>query len=245
MTNNYAMATELKRYLDAALWNNPDTITSNWRDGFVSILQKYLGAPPEVFDFEGKAYTPVTFAETFVNIQSSDYAGLTSFKHHPWYQFFVMEVPDNYNNNTYYNLPLDELLQTVKKCLQNGFTFTWDADVSNRGFQARKGLAKWVTSPEDLNRFQQFKEQPFNEDTRQDLFDKQITQDDHLMQVTGLAKDEAGNEFFIVKNSYGNEGPFDGYVYVSIPYFAINTISVLVNKKALPETVLQKLSAAR
>ena len=88
-------------------------------------------------------------------------------------------------------------------------------------------------------------EERWSELERQKLFESLKTQDDHLMQVTGLAKDEAGNEFFIVKNSYGNEGPFDGYVYVSIPYFAINTISVLVNKKALPETVLQKLSAAR
>jgi len=239
MSHNYKMADQLKAYLDGILSANKDTVPLNWMDGFVKILNSYLGQPPAEFDYNGKHYTPQTFAAEYVTEKPADFMGFTSFSHHPYYTTFVMEVPDNYNSNAYYNLPLADFIKLVKDCLNKGYTLTWDADVSNTGFQTRKGVAMWTGSDADAKALPAFTEQPYTAAIRQELFDKQVTQDDHLMQITGIAKDASGKEYFIVKNSYGLRGPFGGYVYVSMPYFAINTISVLVNKKAVPAGVVK------
>ena len=241
MNHNYKMAEILKAYLDGVLAANPDIIPDNWKDGFIQILKSYLGEPPSEFDYNGKHYTPQSFAAEYITEKPSDFIGLTSFTHHPFYTSFAMEVPDNYNSNTYYNLPLEELINTVKQCIEKGYTLTWDADVSNIGFRQRTGVAMWTNNASDSTAFPNFSEPNFTQKIRQDLFDKQVTQDDHLMQITGITKDEAGKEYFIVKNSWGEVGPYKGYIYVSIPYFAINTISVIVNKKALPGEELNKL----
>lgn len=241
MSRDYKMADDLKGYLDGILKKYKDTIPTNWIEGFMAILNSYLGQPPAEFDYNGKHYTPQTFAAEYITENPADFIGFTSFTHHPYYSSFVMEVPDNYNSNAYYNLPLDEFIQTVKACILKGYTLTWDADVSNSGFQSSKGFAMWVSNPSDAKALPNFTEQPYNATVRQELFDKQVTQDDHLMQITGIAKDAKGTEYFIVKNSYGIRGPFAGYVYVSMPYFAINTISVLVNKKAVPAGVMKEL----
>jgi len=242
MNHNYKMADILKDYLDDILKSNPDTIPANWKDGFVQILNSYLGVPPAEFDYNGKHYTPKSFAAAYITEKPSDFIGFTSFTHHPFYTEFVMEVPDNYNSNAYYNLPLDEFINTVKKCIENGYTLTWDADVSNKGFRQAKGVALWVDNDANASAFPNFTEPNYTQEIRQNLFDKQVTQDDHLMQITGVAKDENGKEYFIVKNSWGEVGPYKGYIYVSIPYFAINTISVVVNKKAVDKTEMDKLA---
>lgn len=241
MSHNYKLEAALKTYLDNVLKANPDTIPASWKDGFIQILNSYLGQPPAEFDYQGKHYTPQTFAAAFITGKPADFIGFTSFTHHPFYTSFVMEVQDNYNSNSYYNLPLDELIQTVKDCINKGYTLTWDADVSNNGFQQTKGIAMWTGSKEDAKALPNFKEQTYTTEIRQQLFDKQVTQDDHLMQITGIAKDANGKEYFIVKNSWGLRGPLQGYIYVSMPYFAINTISVLVNKKAVPAKVMKEI----
>jgi bleomycin hydrolase len=141
MNGDNKMADILKAYLDSILAFNPDTIPSSWKNGFLQILQGYLGTPPSEFDYQGKHYTPQGFATAYISEEPSDFIGLTSFTHHPFYTAFVMEVPDNYNSNAYYNLPLDELINTVKQCIAKGYTLTWDADVSNIGFRHRKGIA--------------------------------------------------------------------------------------------------------
>jgi bleomycin hydrolase len=233
MSHDYAMEGKLKAYLDDVLKNNPDTIPTNWKDGFKTILNSYLGTPPANFTYNGKEYTPKTFAAEQVPVKLSDYIGLTSFTHHPYYSTFSIEVPDNYNSNMFLNLPLDEFIKTVKAALLKGYTVAWDADVSNKGFRQMAGLAKWVNSADEVKAFATYTEKIPTAQIRQELFDKQVTQDDHLMQITGLAKDKSGNEYFIVKNSWGLVGPYSGYIYVSMPYFTINTISVLINKKAV------------
>ncbi|HEY2726366.1 MAG TPA: C1 family peptidase [Parafilimonas sp.] len=240
MNHDYKLEAVLKSYLDNVLAVNPDTIPANWKDGYLQILKSYLGEPPSEFDYNGKHYTPQSFAAEYISEKPSDFIGLTSFTHHAFYTSFVMEVPDNYNSNAYYNLPLDELINTVKNCIEKGYTLTWDADVSNIGFRQGKGIAMWTTNANDSMAFPNFTEPDFTQSIRQDLFDKQVTQDDHLMQITGVAKDENGKEYFIVKNSWGEVGPYKGYIYVSMPYFAINTISVIVNKKALSKDELNK-----
>ena len=242
MSHDYQMEKNLKSYLDNVLAANPDVIPLNWKDGFLQILRSYLGRPPAEFDYNGKHYTPQSFAAEYISAKPSDFIGFTSFTHHPFYTSFVLEVPDNYNSNAYYNLPLDELINTARQSIENGYTLTWDADVSNIGFRQRTGVAMWINNANDSVAFPLFTEQTYTPEIRQELFDKQITQDDHLMQITGIAKDETGKEYFIVKNSWGEVGPYKGYIYVSIPYFAINTISVLVNKKALTDAALKKFA---
>lgn len=235
------METKLKAYLDNLLKSNPDTIPANWKVNFKSILNGYLGEPPASFSYNGKTYTPKSYAEQFVPSKLSGYIGLTSFKHHPYNTSFAIEVPDNYNSNMFYNLPLNEFIKSVKTAVMQGYTVAWDADVSNKGFQMKKGLAKWVDNDDELKDFATFAEKVPTAEIRQDLFDRQVTQDDHLMQITGIAKDSKGNEYFVVKNSWGTGiGPLAGYIYVSMPYFAINTISVVVNKKAISPTLIAK-----
>lgn len=234
----------LKKYMDStlAVSEKKHVLDPNWKAGYIKILQHYLGTPPTTFMYNGKSYTPQTFAAAYVPQKAKDFIGLTSFTHHPFYSDFVMEVPDNYNSNSYYNLPLNELIQTVKDCIQKGYTLTWDADVSNAGFRMNKGLAKFVPAGSKVEDFETYKEPAYSQSLRQQLFDEQITQDDHLMQITGLAKDSNGNEYFVVKNSWGEVGPHKGYIYVSMPYFAINTISVVVNKNAVPKSVKKQLA---
>jgi bleomycin hydrolase len=238
------METKLKAYLDDLLKNNPDTIPAAWKVNYKSILNSYLGEPPATFSYKGKTYTPKSYAAEFVPLKLSGYIGLTSFQHHPYNTTFAIEIPDNYNSNMFYNLPLDEFIKTVKTAVLQGYTVAWDADVSNKGFQMKKGYAKWVDKDDELKDFLSFTEKTPTAEIRQDLFDRQVTQDDHLMQITGLAKDGKGNEYFIVKNSWGKgASPFAGYLYVSIPYFAINTISVVVNKKAIPASLTAKVGS--
>jgi len=234
---------KIKIYLDRVLKSNPDTIPSGWEDSVKVILNSYIGTPPATFTIDGKNYTPKSYAAEFVPVKLSDYIGLTSFTHHPFYSSFSMEVPDNYNSNMYLNLPLDNFIATIKEAIMKGYTIAWDADVSNGGFKQGKGVAKWVNSPDDSKDFLTFTEKTPNQAIRQKLFDDQVTQDDHLMQITGLAKDSTGNDYFIVKNSWGKVGPYEGYIYVSLPYFEINTISVLINKKALPKDLIAKSNA--
>ncbi|HVZ98184.1 MAG TPA: C1 family peptidase [Chitinophagaceae bacterium] len=242
MYHDYKMEAQLKSYLDSILNSNRDTIPPGWKDGYVKILNGYLGEPPAAFKYNGEEYTPKSFAAKFVKEKPDDFIGLTSFTHHPFYTSFVMEVPDNYNSNAYYNLPLNELINTVEDCIMKGYTIAWDADVSNKGFRQRKGVAMWVNDKSESDNFPNFKEDAYTQEIRQELFDKQITQDDHLMQITGIAKDADGNKYFIVKNSWGLVGPFQGFIYVSIPYFAINTISVVVDKRAVSKKEMEKLA---
>jgi bleomycin hydrolase len=233
LDHDYKMHDELQAYLDTLLKNNPDSVPLNWKDGYKKILTNYLGTPPSTFVYNGKEYTPKTFAAEYVQTHFNDFEGFTSFTHHPYYTSFVMEVPDNYNDNTYYNLPLDSLIAVAKESLLNGYTIAWDADVSNNGFLYEKGFAMLLQQTGDSADVPRIKEARYDAGIRQLLFDKQITQDDHLMQITGLAKDADGKEFFIVKNSWGLTNPCGGYLLVSKAYFAINTISILVNKNAV------------
>jgi bleomycin hydrolase len=230
LNNDEKMHKELQNYLDDLLKNNPDSVPLDWKDGYKKILSGYLGTPPSTFTYDDQQYTPKSFAQAYVNIRPDDFEGYTSFTHHPYYTSFVMEVPDNYNDNSYYNLPLDSLIAITQKSILNGYTISWDADVSNDGFIFEKGFAMLLSQSADASNIPNVKEMPYDAQIRQTLFDKQVTQDDHLMQITGLAQDPVGRKFFIVKNSWGKENPCAGYMLVSMPYFAINTISILVNK---------------
>jgi bleomycin hydrolase len=229
---------DLKGYLDDVIKQAP--VPSTWEAGFVRMLDEALGTPPATFAYEGKTYTPRQFADEVLRFRADDYVHLTSFTHHPFYESFILEIPDNFANGSFYNVPLETLRGVVDASLEAGHTVLWDADVSNAGWNQRKGYAQELTQKSDAAN-PDAAEKPIDQATRQRLFDAQITTDDHLMQITGTALSPAGKRFYVVKNSWGDVGPFKGYIHVSEPYFALNTVTVIVPKAALSEELRVRL----
>ena len=212
-------------------------------------LDKYLGKAPETFTYKGKSYTPRTYADE-LGINPDDYVFISSFTHHPFYSPFILEVPDNWAWKQYQNVPLDELIATIDNALNNGYGIAWAADVSEPYFRFKDGLAlvpeNWdnLTDAEKNNCFiHPCKQQNITQEARQAAFDDYQTQDDHGMHIIGLAKDQGGNKFYLVKNSWGNKrNDCDGYFYASEAYVRLKTISITLHKKAVPADLAKKLA---
>lgn len=231
---------KLKGYLQNVLKTKP--LPADWLDGFNKILDDYLGVVPQNFIYKEKTYTPLTFAAEVLKFKQGDYVYLTSFTHHPYNISFILEVPDNYSNGVYYNLPLNELISVAEKAVEKGYSMVWDGDVSNSNFRMRNGFALNLQEPSAVQPFDpETKEEPFNAEKRQELFENLTTQDDHLMHLVGVEKSKSGKKFFIVKDSYGEHGPFKGLIKLSEAYFAINTVSLVVPKVALDESLRNRL----
>ena len=229
-----------------------------------NLFDTYLGKLPEKFTYKGKEYTPKSFAES-LGLNMDDYIELTSFTHHPYYVKFDVEVPDNWEHCLMYNLPLDEMMETVDYALTNGYTVCWDGDVSEKGFSFTNGVAinPEVKKVEDLSntdraRFEKlgekerleevFKfERPYPEikvtpEVRQAGFESFVTTDDHLMHVTGITKDQNGTKYYITKNSWGTDrNKFGGYLNMSESFVRAKTIYVMVHKDAIPKAIKIKL----
>ena len=229
-----------------------------------NLFDTYLGQLPATFTYKGKEYTPKTFAES-LGLNMDDYIELTSFTHHPYYVKFDIEVPDNWEHQLMYNLPLDEMIETVDYALNNGFTVCWDGDVSKKGFSFKNGVAinPEVKKVEDLSntdraRFEKMDEkerleevykfeQPYPEvkvtpEVRQEGFEAFVTTDDHLMHLTGIAKDQNGTKYYITKNSWGTDrNKFGGYLNMSESFVRAKTIYVMVHKDAIPKAIKTKL----
>ncbi|HVI47349.1 MAG TPA: C1 family peptidase [Chitinophaga sp.] len=236
----------MKKYLDSII-KSPAPIPDNWIDHITAILDEHMGKPPASFEYNGKTYTPQTFAKEVLKFNANDYVGLTSFTHHPFYQSFIVEVPDNFSNGAYYNIPLNDLISATESAVRKGCTVAWDADVSNRGFAFGKGYALYPpanTSISEGSINPDMQEGAYTQESRQKLYEELVTQDDHLMHITGIEKSKQGKTFFVVKNSWGLKvGPFEGYVNVSEAYFAINTITLMLPKSALDKELLKKINA--
>lgn len=242
MHNHARLAKELKSYLDSMLKKRP--LPLNWMEGYRDILDKEIGKAPASFEYNGKTYTAKSFADEVLHFKADDYVNLTSFTDHPYYSSYIINIPDNFSNGSYFNLPLDELVSTAKAVIKNGYTFMWDADVSNAGFRQASGLALNVPAGVKISKDSfnlDVKEVGYDAVIRQQLFDELVTQDDHLMQAAGLVKTKDGREFFTIKNSWGEQGPYKGFIMVSEPYFGINTISLVVPKAALSKELQAKL----
>ena len=229
-----------------------------------NLFDTYLGKLPEKFTYKGKEYTPKSFAES-LGLNMDDYIELTSFTHHPYYQKFEVEVPDNWEHAQMYNLPLDEMMQVADYALNNGYTVCWDGDVSEKGFSFKNGVAinpevKKVEdySTTDRARFEKMDEKerleevykfekPFPEvnvtpQVRQEGFEAFVTTDDHLMHLTGIAKDQNGTKYYITKNSWGTErNTFGGYLNMSDSFVRAKTIYIMVHKDAIPKAIKSKL----
>lgn len=239
-------------------------ISTAWRNGFNGILDAYFGELPETFVYEGKTYTPQSFAQS-LPIKMDDYVALTSFTHHPYYKPFMLEVSDNWLGGQYYNLPLDEFKAVVDNALDNGYSILWAADVSEGGFKWNDGyaimpkgksqadmdgteLARWVKLSDREREAEKYKiNGPVEEITvtpelRQQMFDSQETTDDHGMVIVGKAVDQKGNKYYKVKNSWDTNQKYDGYFYVSEPYFLAKTMDIYLNKEALPKATKKNLN---
>ena len=251
----------LKGYMKSLVENS--TLTTAWFNGFKGILDAYLGEVPQTFIYEGKRYTPQSFA-ALLGLKSDDYVSLTSFTHHPFYSKFPIEVPDNWRWADSYNLPLDEMIAAIDNAIMNGYTVAWASDVSEPGF-SRLGIAivpdenapenagsdqaKWLDlSLREKNSFVRekigreiLKEKTITQEMRQQDFDNFKTTDDHGMQIYGIANDQNGNKYYMVKNSWGMTGPYNGIWYASEAYVRYKTTSIVVNKKALPPSIVKKI----
>ncbi|MCU0363861.1 MAG: C1 family peptidase [Bacteroidales bacterium] len=229
-----------------------------------AILDTYLGPAPQNFTYAGKNYTPATFASS-LGINPTDYVSITSFTHFPFYSQGILEVPDNWRMEKFYNVPLDELISIMDFSMNNGYTVNWDGDVSERGFSHAKGVAivPEVTKSEDYSatdraRFEKMSTQerseeayrftgPFPEvkvtqDIRQAGYENFTTTDDHLMHLTGIVKDQNGTKYYVTKNSWGTDrNPFGGYLNMSESYVRAKTIFIMVHKNAIPADIKAKL----
>ena len=261
---NYGTELPVQSELDAvlegfvkALVTNPNRkLTTAWKPAFQGILDAYLGEIPLTFKSEDKVFNPLTYRD-YLGINPDDYVNLTSFTHHPFYEPFIIEVCDNWRWGSAYNLPIDEFMEVMYNAVDNGYTIAWGADVSEKGF-TRNGLAtvpdyeQKVTAGSDQERWvgkseagkeeeKSSEEKVITQEMRQIAYDNKETTDDHGMHIYGLAKDQNGNNFFIVKNSWGKAGDYEGIWYASDAYVRYKTLNIVVHKDALPKSIKKKL----
>lgn len=259
--NHSELESVLKAMLDAVIKNSQGKLTTSWKPAVNAVLDAYLGKVPETFTYNGLTYTPKSFAE-FLGLKMDDYAVLTSFTHHPFYESFGFEVPDNWLWGTALNLPLDEMITTLDNSIKNGYTIAWAADVSEKGFNYREGLAV-VPENEDQIKKKGADNKHFNDagseksgnifeypgaekkvtqEMRQLAFDNYQTTDDHGMHITGIVTDQTGKKFYVVKNSWGTaNNDCDGFFFASEPYVRYKTMNIMVHKDALSKDLKKKL----
>ena len=239
----------LKSMLDAMLKLHDGALNKNWKAAFTGALDGYFGTPPASFTFQGKTYTPQSFAKS-LEINPDDYVEITSFSHHPFYSQFILEVPDNWANGEVYNVPLQDLLRIADNAVNENYSIAWASDVSEKGFSFKNGLAivpqknyEDMTQAEKDSLFAKpGPEKEINQANRQEAFDNLSTTDDHGMQIVGIANDQTGKRYYLVKNSWGTDkNDLDGYFYCSVPYFLYKTTCIMVNKHALPKDIAEKL----
>lgn len=255
----------LREYVDAVVENKNRKLSTSWYDAYTQILDSYLGEVPENFSYDGKTYTPLSFADNYVGLNMNDYVEITSYTHHPFYSKFILEVPDNWSWDAMYNVPLHELEEIIDYSLNNGFTIAWAADVSEKGFATgNKGVAvlpdvpemnmsdaeisRWEALPENERENELYKlekpvpEKKVTQEMRQTAFDNFQTTDDHGMHIIGIAKDSRGETFYKVKNSWGSYNKYNGYFYASKPYVSYKTMCIMVHKDAIPPAIREKLN---
>lgn len=251
INNHSELENILKAQLDQIIKNPNQELTPSWKKAIEATLDAYLGEYPEKFEYQGKTYSPRSFADEVVGIDPDDYFQFTSFTHQPMYEEIMIQVPDNWAWGTSYNVSLDELEEITDYSLEQGYTVGWATDVSETGFSLKNALAVVplkdmveMSSEEKARVFERPQPQlHVNSELRQAAYDSYATTDDHGMQITGLVKDQKGNEYYLVKNSWGErENNFrTGYLNASKAFFRYKTISVLVHRDAIPKSLLKKL----
>ena len=231
-----------------------------WKKAIEAIHDIYLGVRPETFTYEGVEYTPKSFYES-LGLNADDYVSLTSYTHHPFYSSFALEIPDNWRWAQSYNLPIDELMEVFDYAIENGYTVAWGSDVSEDGF-TREGtailpdvdkasaeldgsdMAKWLkmTEAERKSKPMAVAQKWVSQEERQLAYDNRETTDDHGMLIYGIAKDQKGTEYYMVKNSWGAAGTYKGIWYASKAFVRYKTMNIIVHKDAIPAEIRAKLN---
>ena len=204
-------------------------LSDRWPTAFESVTASYLGESPVEFSYEGKSYTPKSFAK-HLGFNADDYVNITSFSHQPFGKPFVLEIPDNFSSGLFENVAIDDLVATIDHAIESGYTVAWDGDVSEKGFSKSKGLAVLPAKDEKDFLKSPGKEIEVDQAMRQETFEEHSTTDDHLMHLTGIAHDQNGNKYYLIKNSWGEVGDHDGYLYMSEAYVRMKTVAILVHK---------------
>lgn len=253
----------LTGFMEALIKNENGKLTPVWPMAVKGILDAYLGEYPQSFNYKGVSYTPKSFAES-LGLDLDQYVEIGSYSHHPFYEKFIIELPDNWKMDEIYNVPLDEMMEIIDYSLEQGYTVGWGADISEKGFSWTNGVAvvpavdiedisgtereKWekFTQKEREKMMYSFSEpvpeRTITQENRQLAFDNYQTTDDHGMHITGIAKDQEGTPYYYVKNSWGTTGnEYKGFFYASRPFVAFKTIDILVNKDAIPKDIRKKL----
>lgn len=254
--DHYEVAELMEGYMKTVADPKRKKLSTAWKAGLDGILDAYFGELPEQFTYQGKTYTPRSFADA-MKLDMADYIPVTSFTHHPFYTSFPVEVADNWLWAPYYNVPMEEMKAIVDNAIENGYTVVWAADVSEPGFKWPKGyallpkgkdaasmegteLSRWVKLSDKDREAERFtitgpcEEQVVTQESRQKGFDNRETTDDHGMVIVGVATDQEGNRYYKVQNSWDTNQIYDGYFYVSEPYFLAKTMDILVHKDAIP-----------
>lgn len=261
LANHSDLDAAAKAYVDVIAKSTASKISPLWRRPLEAIYETYLGKLPQEFTYKGKKYTPRSFADSF-GLNMDDYVSLTSYSHHPFYEAFAIEIQDNWRGAKSYNLPIDELMQVMRNAVNTGYTIAWGSDVSEEGFtrngiavmpDVKKGaeltgsdMAHWLGLSK-ADRHAELTSRPLPEMTvtqqmRQEAYDNWETTDDHGMLIYGLAKDQNGKQYFMVKNSWGLSGKYKGFWYASEAFVAYKTMNIVVHKNAIPKEILKKLN---
>lgn len=259
--NHGEMDLVLKGMVDAVVEAKQKTLTQHWKPAYEAVLDTYLGEIPETFNYNGKDYTPKSFAAS-LNFNPDDYISISSYTHHPYYSEFILEVPDNWMMKKVYNVPMEEMMEVINHALVNKYSIAWASDVSEEGFSFRDGLAlvpldgaKIKKSGSDNKNFSDAgaqkestvfeapcEEKEITQEMRQIAYDNYETTDDHGMHMTGIVEDQNGKKYYIVKNSWGTKyNDCDGYFYASEAFVEYKTMDIMLHKDALPKSIRKKL----
>ncbi|MBW1657566.1 MULTISPECIES: C1 family peptidase [Flavobacterium] len=248
--NKFAEMAALIEGVLAAVVKNPNgELTPNWQKAYAAVIDSYLGKVPDNFTYKGKNYTPQSFAKEVVGINPDEYVELSSFTNTPYYQKTTMMVPDNWSLDQVYNVKLNDMTDVIDNALKKGYTVAWATDVSEKTFSWKNGVAyvatkKFddMTAEEKADLFNGPKAEPeITPEMRQAAFDNYTTTDDHGMHIIGLAKDQTGKEYYIVKNSWGETNDYKGFLFVTKNFVKYKTTALLVNKGGIPGELAKKL----
>lgn len=248
--NKFAEMAALIEGVLAAVVKNPNgELTPNWQKAYTAVIDSYLGQVPDNFTFKGKNYTPQTFAKEVVGINPDEYIEMSSFTTSPYYQKTTMMVPDNWSFDQVYNVKVNDMTDVIDNALKKGYTVAWATDVSEKSFSWKNGVAyvptkKYddMTAEEKADMFNGPKPEPeITAEMRQAAFDNYQTTDDHGMHIIGLAKDQSGKEYYIVKNSWGETNDYKGFLFVTKNFVKYKTTALMVNKGGIPTEIAKKL----
>ncbi len=248
--NHQEFVTVLKGIADGIKNSSRKKFTPRSFEAIENICDLYLGKVPAFFAYEGNTYTPQSFVKEYLGIVNENYVELTSYSHHPYYEKFALELPDNWSKGVYYNIPINELMSVFDYAIENGYSVAWDGDVSEKEFQHKSGVAilpskEWSeknqTEKESTCKYYE-KEKKVTQKLRQETYENKTTTDDHLMHITGISKDKKGTKYYLTKNSWGEESnKYGGYLHISEAYIRLKTVGIMVHKDAIPPSLAKKI----